>query len=166
MSCVPWLPSRVNINFDGKAGDADSLMSALTHAYCHQQSCPQNQLHVPIMSIPRSDIHLRPETLRLLQSAGVDPANLIFLDELNFTDLGAAFDSASLHLLDHNAKAASLPPFPGDVVDIVDHHSDQNEHTATAQHRVIAFDEQSQKSTAGSCCTLVAEEYSSRGVVI
>jgi exopolyphosphatase len=111
------------------------------------------------MSIPSRDIRLRPETLALLALVSVQPGDLLYVDEFPFDTLGAAFSNCALHLVDHNLLSTAFPAFPGDVVEIVDHHIDQHAYESTVAHRVVSYDEVAQRGGTGSCCTLIAQEY-------
>jgi len=65
-----------------EAGDADSLVSSLCYAYraserdrraqqVHGSSAPAAFAHIPVLSVPRGDLALRPETVALLGLAGL-----------------------------------------------------------------------------------------------
>lgn len=157
------MPCRVVIG--NEAGDADSIISSLCYAWLLHSaasSAPSSSTTlttVPVASIPRADLRLRPETSRLLELAGVDQGLLPCLDQV---DLASA--AQELVLVDHNAVSASWDASLGPrVVEIVDHHSDLGQHpTVPAEKRTIAFDHETGTATAGSCCTLVAEAFLTR----
>ena len=46
--------------------------------------------HVPVLSIPRDDFKLRPETSELMALAGLSAADLVFVDELDLAALAQA----------------------------------------------------------------------------
>ncbi len=111
------------------AGDADSIISAICLAFIEGQT--------PIISISRDAfVYERPEVEMLLDLAGISnaSADLLFIE-----DLKMIFDSSednevwNLTLVDHNVINDSLHKFRHmiEVVEIVDHHTDENLYTDT-----------------------------------
>ena len=99
---------RLHFVLGNEAGDADSIISALCYAYVLYSQRQTNSLYfgnnnddddeewsttltgtendvavivVPIVSIPRSEIKLRPDVVRLLDLAGIDIRDLICIDD-------------------------------------------------------------------------------------
>lgn len=157
-----------------EAGDADSIVSAITLAYIesvlpiatdNDSSTTTTPKKTPIVSIPRQDLETqRPETTFLLDLAGTSTENLIYVDD-PFLKNDIADDNdntddevvVDVTLVDHNCLCDELANKGWKVVEILDHHYDQGEHldTCPSNDRVIAF--ANDKATAASTCTLVAE---------
>ncbi|KAL7494827.1 hypothetical protein ACHAWT_003646 [Skeletonema menzelii] len=134
------------------AGDADSIVSAICLAFIEGKT--------PIISISRDTFVERPEVEMLLDFAGISnaSANLLFIE-----DLKMIFDSSKdnrdweLTLVDHNTISHPLHKFRHmfEVVEIVDHHTDENLYTDTCTRRNVAFE--NGKALVASTTTLVAE---------
>lgn len=149
-----------------EACDADSICSAICMAIFRggvaaatAGESNEGVVHVPVMPIPRADLALRREVLVLFELCGVDPALVVFIDELDLSALQAQ-GRLRLTLVDHNAVSGPLGGLGDAVVEIVDHHQDLAEHVnVQGNARDIAFDANSGNGVAlvGSCCTLVAE---------
>jgi exopolyphosphatase len=141
--------------------------------------------HVPIVSIPSDNLKTqRPETSFLLKDcANIDLDDLIAVDQLA-TSFPELVDSnapvSSVTLVDHNRHLYSnidqtssstcneneLLMRNWAVTEIIDHHLDERSHVDTCNddgssdkpsRRIIAFDEQTQKATVASTCTLLVE---------
>ena len=128
-----------------EAADLDSMASAVVYAY-HRAG--GGDAYVPLINIPRADFKLRTEAVYLFERAGVDPAGLLFADEI---DLQRLYESGKLKivLVDHNRPAASHQEFRDVVTGVVDHHADEGLFSA-APVRII--------EPVGSAATLVARE--------
>jgi exopolyphosphatase len=129
-----------------KAGDADSIVSALAAAYLDDAT--------PLVSISQRDLRTqRPETMLLFKMAGLEISDLWFADQL---DLLAA-EPVSLTLVDHNRLDATALEQSWNVVKaIYDHHMDEGHHKDSAAIRNIAFTDKGEPSVA-STCTLIVE---------
>jgi exopolyphosphatase len=151
------------------AGDADSVVSAITLAYVEASLQPNNQPKTPIVSIPRHDLETqRPETSYLLKLAGVELQHLLCIDEYDAVintanDTGGA---VNVTLVDHNVlDDGSLQigntnwNWNWTVVEIMDHHQDEEHHLDTcplgSTARTIAF--ANGQALVASTTTLVAE---------
>ena len=137
------------------AGDADTIISAITLAYI--ESTQEQQPKTPIVSIPEADLATqRPDVSLLLKLAGIsDPTQvLIFVDSPLLED-GTVGDQ--LTLVDHNALEERFEEKNWTVVEIVDHHEDQRQYlnTCSGEARNIAFAKG--QALVASACTLVAE---------
>jgi exopolyphosphatase len=135
-----------------EAGDADSIISAITLAYV--ESVKGITEKTPIVSIPQADLETqRPETVLLLKLAGISNASGVLL----FVDQPVVTESAEVTLVDHNRLADTLQQNDWKVVEIVDHHHDQGMYmdTCSGTSRWIAFAHD--KALVASACTLVAE---------
>lgn len=155
----------VHAYLGNEAGDADSLMSAVCHAFVSSQqqgqAGPSNVLILPVLSIPASDLPLRPETQLLLALAGVPEDALLFVDSGGLADLLSVQADPTcelqLTLLDHNLLSARLAGLAPAVVEIVDHHVDHGAYgdqvPAGRRHVAATAD----GPLVGSACTVVAE---------
>ncbi|CAM9537999.1 unnamed protein product, partial [Chrysoparadoxa australica] len=158
-------PPKLHVYTGNQAGDADSLVSALCLSYlssCLHRECQDSRgLAIPVMSIPRSEFEMRPETAMLWRKANVDSKDVIFADELDLHSEWAQ-GRLELTLTDHNASSR---PSLGDragleaaVTRIVDHHMDLGESShVQGTAREVAFEEGA--ALVGSCCTQVAEHF-------
>lgn len=158
----------VHVVVGNEAADADSIVSSICYAYFKQYIKPDGNvceaepvLYVPAACIRRTDIHFRREVRLLLEAVGMSLDDLICEEELQLQDYHAV-GKLELTLVDHNSLQASFADFADCVVEILDHHKDAGNHLvalpAGSDKRRIAFDADARKPTAGSCCTLVAEQ--------
>eukprot|EP00929_Paragymnodinium_shiwhaense_P013838 TRINITY_DN121686_c0_g1_i1.p1 TRINITY_DN121686_c0_g1~~TRINITY_DN121686_c0_g1_i1.p1 ORF type:complete len:385 (+),score=82.10 TRINITY_DN121686_c0_g1_i1:69-1223(+) len=143
-----------------EAADADSIVTALLHSYLVAET--EGSTAVPLMKCRREDIHLRSETCLLLKKCGVDPAGLLFSDDV--ATPGLIKRCQSIVLTDHNALDGPLLALGDEaeltekVAEIIDHHQDLGKLTkVTGDKRNIAFADG--KATAASACSLVAEKF-------
>jgi len=161
-------PHGLHFYMGNEAGDADSIISSLALAYTknleYSSSSSDDDAHnnIPLVSIPRSDMALRRETVLLLQMAGVSTEQLLYLDDASVQSVFKVDTSTSssmdmdLTLVDHNKIRSGLSHLSDRVVEIVDHHADEEAHRHIVPHRRrIAFEHG--HATAGSACTLVTE---------
>ncbi|GAX16820.1 exopolyphosphatase [Fistulifera solaris] len=130
-----------------KAGDADSIVSALAAAYLDDAT--------PVISIRQNDLRTqRPEAMLLFKIAGLEISDLWFADQLNFL----AAEPVSLTLVDHNRlDAPALEQGSHFVKAIYDHHMDEGHHKDSATIRNIAFSDKGEPTVA-STCTLMVEK--------
>jgi exopolyphosphatase len=142
------------------AGDADSIVSALTYSYIgsvvlHQEhetkeSSQAESVTTPVVSISQRDLEAsRPETLLLLKWAGIATSDLIYFDN---PQIRARATTATL--VDHNHLQADGYYDHCRVVGIIDHHQDDGMHT-DCPTRQIAYSEG--KVLVASTCTLLTE---------
>ena len=142
-----------HIVMGNEAGDADSIVSAITLAYI--ESTRETIPSTPIVSIPKADLTTqRPEVGLLLELAGILNAknDLLFVDDPLIEN-----NSLYVALVDHNVLAEKFQEKNWTVVEIVDHHEDVGQYTDTCSGsaRTIAFADD--KALVASACTLVAE---------
>jgi exopolyphosphatase len=119
--------------------DLDSVASAIGYAYLASDPCI-----IPIIQTPRDSLHLRPENELAFSIAFVDQTFLLTPSDLPSS---SGTLSSKLVLVDHNRR---LPTFVGDVIGILDHHEDENQHL-DAQPRKI--------EPVGSCSSLVTMHF-------
>ena len=141
-------------------------MSSLTLGYAEwiDPSKEPNELIVPVVSAPRADLPLRRDVVILLDLAGIDPQNLLYIDDDVVVDrllappVSGKEDPRTITLTDHNRIRSSLRDLGPLVTEIVDHHEDSGHHpgvTVESGKRSIAF--YGGKATVASTCTLVTE---------
>lgn len=119
-------------------GDLDSVVSCVAYAWL--QRLNRGISVTPIISFPKDELVLRKDVELVLNEAGIDVSDLIFVDDLNTER------EYSIHLVDHNVVDG---PEKGEVVSIIDHHEDSGKYT-NAKPRII--------EKAGSCISLVLRE--------
>jgi exopolyphosphatase len=146
-----------------EAGDADSIISAISLAYI--DSVQQDvAAKTPLISIPRADLATqRPETALLLDLAGVSHAvdDLLFIDDPIIVDDNDVneIDPAEVKvtLVDHNRLKEVFQEKHWKVQEIVDHHYDEGDHTdsCSGAARHIAFADN--KALVASTCTIMVE---------
>lgn len=175
LSAPPSLSTTTTHVIGNQAGDADSVVSALALAYIkywnqqltttistttasttttttipHSHSHTQ---HIPIVSIPRADLLLRPDIILLLQLANIDIQKLIYLDD-DYVSAIQPQPQPQLILVDHNRLMHTewIQKDPT-IIEIVDHHYDEGYHQEAIQ-RTIAFGD----TAVASTCTLILEQ--------
>jgi exopolyphosphatase len=143
-----------------EAGDADSIISSIALAYIESDV---DKHKAPLVSIPRADLtSQRPETVLLLELAGVSQhavSQLIFVDDPLIADGDNDVDAVTVTLVDHNRLKETFQQKHWKVLEIVDHHYDEKDHTdsCSGTARQIAFCDDTSKALVASTCTLVAE---------
>ena len=130
-----------NVVMGNEACDLDSAVCAIVLSFL--LSSRTGQLHAPLLNVPRGDLCLRPDVVRALEDASVDPGQLFFLDDPELKNLSRH----RLHLVDHNRLCPAQASLEEAVVQIVDHHRDDGR--SPAAEREIFF-------PLGSCASLVA----------
>ena len=177
-------PTERTYNFimGNEAGDADSIISALTLSYVRnclkagsvKDSSEQEitkTLHIPIVSINREDMALRRDVILLLSLLDIDDQKLIYIDDDSFRSIvntntirsnhedEKIQESLSFTLVDHNKLRNDLYGlYENDVVEILDHHKDEGSHVQSVvdSRRNVAFE--GANALVGSSCTLIVEE--------
>eukprot|EP00986_Skeletonema_menzelii_P004707 scaffold1638_cov143-Skeletonema_menzelii.AAC.4 len=157
-----------NVIIGNEAGDADSIISALTLGYVTSydtNSPPDNTFQVPIVSIPRAEMELRRDAALLLDMVGINVQKLLYIDDDIVTKQLLPSSSGSsdvldstITLVDHNRLRPMFSHLNSIVTEIVDHHKDESHHeqvAADSGKRIIAFE--NGHATVASTCTLVAE---------
>jgi exopolyphosphatase len=136
-----------------EAGDADTIVTSLVLAYVESVQAGANK--TPVVAIDRLDLDTqRPEVSFLFKLAGISSDDVLCVDDPYVESLQVA----AVTLTDHNRLAPALQYRRNwTVIEIVDHHQDEGEYTATCsgESRTIAFAEG--KALVASACTLVAE---------
>jgi len=164
--------SAPQICIGNPAGDADSIISAITYGFVASQPFEKRNDNenpnsssstiLPIVSIPKVDLKTqRPETVLLMNLAGISLDDLIDVDE--FQQQHPPKQGTKVTLLDHNRWTLQDRLPQTTVVEILDHHLDEGYHvdTACAQQRTIAFADN--HALVASTCTLVVERMLQQG---
>jgi exopolyphosphatase len=180
----PPLPHPpLHLVLGNEACDADSVVSAIAHAYwLHAERppfLPAAALVAPVVSCRRAEWPLRREAASLLAEALLGPSPrgaggspteaasaalgevLTFLDDAAPAVAAARAAAAPVRatLADHNrldGGGAALGLRDADVAEIVDHHEDMGAHAHVAgAARTVAYDAAARKGV-GSACTIVA----------
>lgn len=129
-----------------EAADLDSMVSAIAYAHLLTSQYPSLPA-LPLICISRSEFVLRREALYLFQEAGIQLADVVFLDEV---DLDILLSDCRLILVDHNRLTEMFIKFSDRVTGVIDHHRDEGFYHF-AEPRII--------QTTGSTATLVAQEF-------
>jgi len=147
--------ATIQVVMGNEAADLDSMASSVLYAYYKAQAAGHNgsTAFVPLINVPREDFKLRTEAVYLFHEAGIDPALLLFADEVNLETLKAK-GRLKLTLIDHNKLASFQARLADCVVEIIDHHNDEGLF-AVASPRII--------EPVGSAATLVAEALLGQG---
>jgi len=164
-----------------EACDCDSAISALAYAFrlASLARSPSLQI-IPVISCFRRDWPLRREAQDLLarcmqhdnnvNSSTALENDLVFIDDVVSAltrSSGDAERKVTVTLVDHNVLKGPLALALVDiginpetsVIEIVDHHIDSGRHAhVVGPKRNIAFDSKGLLATAGSTCTLVAND--------
>lgn len=143
------------------AGDADSIVSAISLAYI--ESIYEDRGATPIVSISKeSFIHERPEVNLLFTYAGIQYSSdmLLFVNDLtSMLREDEAKQRVNITLVDQNTLNNPLKAFADElaIVEIVDHHEDMGkfQETCFGNDRTVAFSHS--RALVASACTLVAE---------
>jgi exopolyphosphatase len=176
---------NVHVVIGNEAGDADTIVSAIAWAYVtscysawydhhlHGDDYDDNnnrpwsseeEIKIPICSIPRDDLETqRPEMMLLLRLAGLDPSILLYPANVEtWWSQSSSADHMDVTLVDHNRLSSSWSSVQHSsssrlrVVEIVDHHVDEQLYLDTVTNRNIAFDQG--QALVASACTLVVEQ--------
>lgn len=156
---------RTDIYIGNEAADADSIVSSICYAYfkyLEADAVPTFPI-VPVVSIPRNELHLRRDVEVLLNKVNVSLEELICIDELEKFTRGKELQ-IEVTLLDHNKMAGKLTNsglLPvGKVREILDHHEDSGDHPECGGiHRNIAYSSTDKRALVASACTLVYEKF-------
>lgn len=148
------MKSKIDINhksidylvLGNEACDLDSMASAIGYAYL-LAATERDKTIVPVMPIPRGDFKLRAEAVYVFAKAGIDVANLIFLDDMDFESVIERV--LCLVLVDHNQLWGLWAPHGNKVAIILDHHKNENLYPHAVK-KLIA--------PVGSTATLVGEQ--------
>jgi exopolyphosphatase len=131
------------------SADLDSIICAIVYGYIQSstvQARRANDFTIPITNIPEADLALRPELTALLSHAGVQPSDLITLDDISSASLPA--EKTTWTLVDHNTLTGTLAEtYRASQDAVIDHHDDEGQIPSSATPRII--------TKSGSCSSLV-----------
>lgn len=128
-----------------EASDLDSMASSIAFAYITAAN-EKDKTIVPVMPIIKADFKLRTEVVYVFEQAGINPDNIIFMDEI---DIERLLDrTTGLALMDHNKLSKGFEGHGHKVSVILDHHKDEALYPH-ARKRII--------EPVGSTATLVGE---------
>ena len=164
------------------AGDADSIISAIGLAYVDEsienpswrddgENNNKKLIRLPVISIKKHELKTqRPETIWLLELAGIPTSQLVVVEDMNHPSILCCIDhpqlpeKADVTLVDHNhlQHHHQQQQSNWNVIEIVDHHMDLGHHSSVqGPQRTIAFRGDSE-SLVASTCTLVVERLLTR----
>lgn len=160
------LPDHIVVG--NAAGDADSIVSAITLAYIESvygKTPPTPK--TPIVSISKRDLETqRPEVSFLFKTLGLTNIvnSLWFIDDIVAATRQQHGDTKKrnkITLVDHNRLEGVFSANDWEVVEILDHHYDEQQHldSCSGSSRHIAF--QDDKALVASTCTLITETWKS-----
>ncbi len=129
-----------------EAADLDSMVSAVTYAYYLYLSGVNA---IPLVNIPRGDFVLRTEAVYLFSAASLSPEQLFFLEDIDTKELYEK-GNLDLVLVDHNVLGSAQSPYGSSIVEILDHHVDENKYPSGVKVDI---------RPVGSAATLVAERF-------
>lgn len=137
----------IHVVTGNESADLDSVVCAISYAWFkqHRQPC---DVFVPLINIERQDFILRTEITFLFRKLGIDSRHLIFRDDptLQMENWNSQ-SRLRLILVDHNLLSLVHKTYAGAVIEVVDHHKDENHFPSVPKEIALV----------GSCCTLVAE---------
>jgi len=135
-----------NVVLGNESGDLDSVVCSASLAF--HLTANTGVRHVPLMAFDRKDLDLRTEVLYCFRRLNLDPAYLVFADDLDLKKTNVD----SVVLVDHNrVNNPSLAALDAKVTTVIDHHV--LERSAAASEGVDMT-----VKTVGSCSMLVAEK--------
>ena len=107
-----------------ESADPDSVVSSLMYAYfCSNSTAFQDTAMVPLANIRARELRLRPEVIFLLKDTGIDPALLLFRDQIDLKS-AARRKGFRITLVDHNDLAPRQTFLEAYVDAVIDHHPD------------------------------------------
>ncbi|QLG75091.1 hypothetical protein HG535_0H04180 [Zygotorulaspora mrakii] len=125
------------------SADLDSVASALTYAYCSYNNNPKHPI-IPIIGIPRLDLHLRRDIVWALERMNITEDMLFFLEDLQH--LKNEYGLLHAVLVDHNQLESGVRPYVEKVTGIIDHHKDEHLYPSADPREI---------TKTGSCSSLV-----------
>ena len=184
--------AAIHLILGNEAGDADSIVSAIGLGYAKTMirrggmrrgmtTTTPAAVVVPVVSVPRAEVHLRSDVVLLLDLAGIPIEDLVCVDDddasrllspppsslsssssssslLSSSSSSSSSPELKLTLVDHNRLRSSLVHLSSSVVEILDHHEDEACHagvTAFSGAREIVYVDGA--ASVASTCTLVTE---------
>nr|XP_022297348.1 exopolyphosphatase PRUNE1-like [Crassostrea virginica]XP_022297350.1 exopolyphosphatase PRUNE1-like [Crassostrea virginica]XP_022297351.1 exopolyphosphatase PRUNE1-like [Crassostrea virginica] len=135
---------NLHVVIGNESCDLDSVIAALTYSYFLHKTSASDSIHsLPVLTIPRSQSHLKTDSNFLLCHTGINPDHLTYRDHLDLQQKGRL----SLTLVDHNVLVGSNVSLEESVTMVIDHH--QLERKPSNKVKLV-------HDLVGSCCSLVA----------
>lgn len=137
----------IRIYLGNQAADVDSVICSIVLGYSR---CSEEVFHIPLINIPRTEMHLRRDVCYLLDLMHIDLHSLFYQDDL--PHLIPLAEHCRLTLLDHNRLAPHQEGLADYVDEIIDHHLDEkiNYTRLETSHKTI--------EKVASTATLVSEK--------
>ena len=108
-------------------------------------------VYIPVLNIPHQDYSLRTEVTHCLRANHIEDDTIVFRDQVDLRTLHEK-SKLILTLVDHNVLVKTDAFLDGDIVEIVDHHSNSRHDDDEDRQLDIT------REMVGSCSTLVAEK--------
>lgn len=112
----------IHMVLGNQSADMDSIASAIILSY----SKSYEGLYVPVINIPRDELPLRGDVLYVFETLKIDPASLLYQEDIPFLLKLADQGYARITLVDHNHLAPDQEVFDNFVEKVIDHHKDEN----------------------------------------
>ncbi|EFA00136.2 exopolyphosphatase PRUNE1 [Tribolium castaneum] len=142
---------NVHLVLGNESCDLDSTISALSLAYLiHSRNT--NDLVIPVMNVEARYFPLRTETNYLLKKYAIDPKNLVYKDQINYSNI-LKTTKVTTSLVDHHVLSNHDKVLEPTVVEIFDHRTINTEEICRGDHV-----EKTVIKIVGSCCTLITNE--------
>jgi inorganic pyrophosphatase/exopolyphosphatase len=141
---------RLNIVLGNEAADCDSIVSALLLSQFY--SSQKREMFVPVINIPENELALRRDMVKLFQLLRIKPESLVWFEK-GF--LNKVNPNLNLILVDHNGLAPAESHLNSNVIEIIDHHDDENiKYTQTVSKNL---------NKVGSNTTLIVQKIKEAG---
>ncbi|XP_044270023.1 exopolyphosphatase PRUNE1 [Tribolium madens] len=142
---------NIHLVLGNESCDLDSTISALSLAYLiHSRNT--NDLVIPVMNVEAKYFPLRTETNYLLKKCDIDPKNLVYKDQINYSNI-LKTAKVKTSLVDHHVLSNHDKVLEETVLEIFDHRTINKEEICHGDHV-----EKTVIKIVGSCCTLITNE--------
>ena len=101
------------------------MISSIAYSYLLSIKEPDNgTLHIPVINVIKEEIYIRKEVVWILEQNKIELNRLIFIE-----DIQLLLNNPNIHiiLVDHNKLTNKLEPLNDKVIEIIDHHVDENQ---------------------------------------
>ncbi|MCL2792737.1 MAG: DHH family phosphoesterase [Spirochaetaceae bacterium] len=116
----------IHVVIGNEAADIDSIASSIVYAFFRESiNQKKEEIFLPVINIPEDDLRLRNEAIYLFSQTGIDPKNLIFIDQINLKELTEK-RKLKLILVDHNKISYKQEFLSACIEEVIDHHVDEN----------------------------------------
>ena len=114
---------QVHAVLGNESGDQDSVASSIAQAVFLQQIYPEPIVCVPVLNISKDELFLRKDLVAVLNLAGIDHKDLIFMEDTGIFEVLIQEHKLFLYLVDHNRLAIGQEYLAEAVVEVDDHHA-------------------------------------------